>query len=53
MGIFLQLFYYFGHIILFSIELVNMYIFKIFKIHYIPSVISLATLLCLVLNLET
>jgi hypothetical protein len=36
--IFLQLFYYFGHIILFSIEPVNMHIFQIFKVLYISSV---------------
>jgi hypothetical protein len=41
MGIFLHLFYYIGHIILLSIELVNMYIFQIFKVHYMFSVILL------------
>jgi hypothetical protein len=52
MCIFLQLYYYFGHIILFSIELVNMYIFQIFKIyiflqlfHYFGYIIQLF-LLC-------
>jgi hypothetical protein len=30
---------YFGPIILFSIELINMYIFQFFKIHYIHSLI--------------
>jgi hypothetical protein len=38
---------YFGHIILFSIELINMYLFQFFKIHYIPSVIFL--LWCIIL----
>jgi hypothetical protein len=39
MGIFLQLFYYVGHIILFTAELVNMHVFNILKDHYIPSVV--------------
>jgi hypothetical protein len=39
--IFLQLFYFVGHIVLLSIELVKMYIFQIFKIPFIPSVILL------------
>jgi hypothetical protein len=56
MGIFLQLFYHVGHIIVFSIELVNrnihIYIYQIFKLHYIPSYfIMLAILLCSALNL--
>jgi ABC-type uncharacterized transport system permease subunit len=37
----LELFYYVGHIIMFSIELVNMYVFQIFKVNFILSVISL------------
>jgi hypothetical protein len=39
MGIDFQLIYLFGHIILYSIELVDMYMYQIFKIHYISSVI--------------
>jgi hypothetical protein len=45
---------YFGYIILFSTELINMYIFQFFKIHYIPSVIFYCGLLfSSVLNVKT